>query len=147
MTSRLGRVAVVFGALAFVLVAVGTGAYSSTTADRGVSIDVVDDAEAFFGLEREVVVDTENSTNVSLTVTNRLSTAVDVEIVHRSTENGPPADIDPAEFELEPGETRAVRVAIDCRSTASTDDVELNIYGVGNTAEIELERAIDARCD
>ena len=146
MTSRLARLAAVFGVLAFVLVAVGTGGYSSVTADRGVSIGVADDAEAFLGVEREVVTDTENSTEISLAVTNRLSTEIRVEITHRSTGNGPPVEIDPSAFELGAGETRDVRMAIDCRSTASAGDVELDIDAVGDAVEIELQRAVDARC-
>ena len=144
MTSRLARLAIAFGALAVVLVAVGTGGYSSATADRAVSIDVADDAEAFLGLERDVVTDTGNSTEISLTVTNRLSTEIRVDIDHRSTD-GSAVAVDPAGFDLEPGETRDVRVEIDCTST-DADDVELSIRAVGDRVEIELERAVDARC-
>lgn len=144
MTPWFGRLAVALGALAFVLVAVGTGGYSSMAADRAVSIDVVDDDEAFLGVERAVVTDTENSTVVSLAVTNRLSTDVTVDIDHR-TGGGSAVGVRPETFELSVGETRDVEVSIDCTATAA-GEIELEIYAVGDRVELGLMRAVDARC-
>lgn len=147
MTSRFGQLAVVFGALAVLLAVSGTAGYSSAAADRTVSIDVTEDAEAFLGVERDVVNETENSTDVSLTVTNRLSTTVALDIDHRHTENGSAIDTDPNTVEdLGPGERRDVSLSIDCAST-DAEEVELDVHVVGDGIEVDIERAVETRCD
>jgi hypothetical protein len=49
--TRLRRLAVVLAALAVVGVTVPTGGFTSASAERGVSVDVVPDDEAFLGVE------------------------------------------------------------------------------------------------
>lgn len=56
----------------------GTGGFSSTVAERGVEVAVVDDERAYLGIDREGV----NDGTWNVTVTNRLSdgTALDVTV-------------------------------------------------------------------
>lgn len=146
MTSRLGQLAVVFGALAVLLAVSGTAGYSSATADRTVSVDVTNDAAAFLGVERNVVNETENSTNVTLTVINRLSTTVDLDVDHRLTESGSAIDTNPNSVEgLRPGERRDVSLSIDCTST-DAEEIELDVHVVGDGIEVDLERSVETRC-
>jgi hypothetical protein len=69
--TRRGRILLV-GVAAALLVTTGTGAFSATVADRGVTVAVVDDDSAFLGFEQSALPNgsTANLT-VTMTVTNR----------------------------------------------------------------------------
>lgn len=168
--SAMSRVSLALAILAVVLVAAGTSSYSVATADRAVSIDVVDDSAAELGLERDLVVDTD-SASTSVTVANRLATDVTVEIEHEPIgDDRPSLDVDPDSFSLAPGDDREVRVSMACPepNTTSVDDaetddtdtgtetesngsvdledVELDIHARGSNVEIELTRSVTVGC-
>lgn len=62
----LRKVALGLVILALLLVTVGTGTFGAATADRGTAVDVVDDPEAYVGVEGCTIT---NNANQHLTVT------------------------------------------------------------------------------
>jgi hypothetical protein len=96
----------------------GVGGVSSVAADRGVTVAVVDDAEAYLGIEFGPV---DNDTR-NLTVYNRVSTGSLEVTVNGTARTAAPGD--PAEF------------AIACGS-------EVEIVAVGSAVRVEATRAVD----
>ena len=99
----MNRRHLVLGALALVALSAvsGVGSVSSTTADRGVSVAVADDGEAYLGIEFGAVVD--NGTQQELVVSNHVSTG-DLTVTVDGTP-GIAAPGDPAEFTVPCGST------------------------------------------
>lgn len=132
----------------------GSGAFSSTTAERGVNVNVVTDDKALVGYEvREdigqddsesgfpelVVMAGENGNRTLVTVTNRFSEnatiqITDVEVTTQSDEEPDVVDVEWDEREFGPGEAADVRGSIVC-SEAGSDTVELTVTveGVDDT--------------
>jgi hypothetical protein len=112
----------VLGALALVALSAvsGVGSVSSTTADRGVSVAVADDGEAYLGIEFGAVVD--NGTQQELVVSNHVSTG-DLTVTVDGTP-GIAAPGDPAEF------------IVPCDST-------VDITAVDSGVRIEATRSVD----
>jgi hypothetical protein len=82
MTRRLLPVAL--AVLAVASLALSTGGFSATIADRGVSVAVVDDDQAYLGVDLETTDASNGTANLSVTVANRFPadttlTAVEVE--------------------------------------------------------------------
>lgn len=72
------RASIVLFAFAVLLGTVGTGAFSTTEAERGVNVRVVDDEEAYVGYDPVSVNATDGETVALVNVTNRFHTPLDV---------------------------------------------------------------------
>lgn len=82
--SRRGA-AVIFAALTVLAVAGSTSAFSAVTADRSVTVAVVDDATAFFAFEQSTTPEM-NGTTLSVTVMNQFPHGVklsNVTVIYR----------------------------------------------------------------
>jgi hypothetical protein len=112
----------------------GAGSVSSTSADRGVSVNVADDEEAYLGIDFGAVVN--NGTDRQLTVSNQVTTGdltVTVDGVDGTAEPG-----DPAEFTVPCGST------VDITATApderarieATRVVDCSMYTSSDTATV-----------
>lgn len=128
---------------------VGTGAFSSTEAERGVSVNAVDDSRAFVGYrsdDRVLPDDANDDGTVDLvTVTNRFATkfevvdaAIDDGSEHFGAPDVPDGEFDPgqsatvtAEPNLEPGEEVDVSVTISVEGA----DVSAEVFGDTETRE------------
>lgn len=71
------RVLVLLAVTAAAVAAVGSGSFTATTADRGVSVDVVGDENAYLALDYPDKEVDNGSTPTFLTVTNRFTTTLD----------------------------------------------------------------------
>ena len=142
----------------------GSGAFSSTTADRSVRVDVVPDDQALVGYEvnEDVTRDEsesgfpellatagENEVRTVATVTNRLSgnaaiEIVDVEVTTRS--NGEPdvVNVEWDEGPFGPGETADIRGRIACEE-AGSDVVELTVTVESTDVTVNLSGDTDTR--
>jgi hypothetical protein len=153
-------------ALAAVCLVTTTGAFSSTTADRSVSVSVADDEDAYLGIEIDdpVVVErestggtnntTENGTNAAdewsedmtlLTFTDDFGTSLDVDV--SVAESGEPSvDLATGTVSLASGETAAVEATVTCRGDNSRD-VTLDVTATGDGVVVDLTRAVEIRCE
>lgn len=127
------RAWVVIAAAAVALAAtVGTGAVSSISADRGMTVDIVDDKHAYLGLDVNTTT-TENRTEVNVTVSNQFpaGTTLDVTVSHDDV------TAYPGKHSLESGETRWV--AFENATCGET----VTVTASGDGVAVELERDVD----
>ena len=142
----------------------GSGAFSSATAERDVSVGVVPDDEALVGYEvREdveqddsdsgfpelVVTAGENEERTLVTVRNRLGEntpieITDVEVTTQSDEEPNVVDVEWDEGAFGPGEPANVRGSIDCEQ-AGSDVVELTVTVEGKGINASLFGHTDTR--
>lgn len=101
---------------------VGTGAFSSAEVERGVSIGVEDDEDAYVGYRTEKRVlpeDEENGKFDIVTVENRFSKKVTIEVTDVDVTVGPGSESGPTITDLEygtelgPGDSETIRGALD----------------------------------
>jgi hypothetical protein len=134
---------------------VGTGAFSSVEAERGVSMDVVDDSKAFVGYRsdgRTVPSDTNDDGTIDLvTVTNRF--AQKIEVVDAVIETGSEHFGEPnvPDDEFEPGQSVTITAEpklasgeqVDVAVTISVEaaGVSAEVFGDTETREFTVEQA------
>lgn len=147
MSRRLRRLLVLAAALALLVTVTGTGALSSAELSRGVDVEVAEDANAYFAIERpddavgaasaevenaSAVLELGNNFAEDLTVT----ASVADERVEVVTE----------EVTLGPGDGAPLVV----RTTCEGGDVEVTVHVVAESADggvrIELERDVTVEC-
>jgi hypothetical protein len=90
-------VAVLVVAIFAVASTAGTSAFSATTTDRSVRVDVVDDASAYLGVERTTN-ETGNESVLAVTVTNRFPGGValsNVTVRHGDADRTVATDVEP----------------------------------------------------
>ena len=122
-----------FGLAAVLLASVGgTGGFSAVDASRGIEVAVVDDDEAYLGIERHGV----NGDTWKLTLTNRLSAAEPLEVtVTVDTRTLVADDRTSTATATDTGSvTETVRV-----EGGSTETVTIGGVACGDTAEITAE--------
>lgn len=110
----------------------GTGAVSSMSADRAMNVNVVDDENAYLGVDAESI-ETEDGTVVRVTVTNRFpdGTILDITVHHAGV------TLSPDNHLLESGETEKVTFEKpDCQENVT-------IVASGNGVTVELDREVD----
>ena len=143
------RIAVVLFALALLVTVSGTGAYSAASTDRGLTVDVVDDDEAYVGFESTTVYatnTTNQTTTVTLaTVTNRFSSPVeltDVDVdAHPTLEIGLIED----SGTIGSGESLAIRAEIRCGETLISSDVAVSVSLEGEDVAAALDGDTETR--
>lgn len=139
-------------AVVSVVVSVGlltpqTGAFTSATADRSVSVSVVDDEDAYLGIQRSPVSLAGNREVVLLTVTNRFQRALDltVRVTERNPGVAPTVTAVDGPAALAPGGAAPVTASVTCvDSTASgRPTVTLNASGEGVSVMATRSVAVD----
>ncbi|MFC7229007.1 hypothetical protein N0B31_16500 [Salinirubellus salinus] len=128
----------------------GTGAFSSATAERGVSVAVAPPEDAFLGLTDSLDATVpENGTRADLlTVTNRLNQRVDLtaEVFETDPDGGPNVTNVSVVLSLEPGEGGPVSADLACDSNA-TESVTVTVDAVGTGVRVEnASRPVELTC-
>ena len=129
--NRRAWVVVAAGLVALATTA-GTGAVSSMSAERGMNVHVVDDKDAYLGLDVNTTT-TENGTEVNVTVSNQFPSGatLDVELRHDDV------TLYPGNHSLESGETRWPTF-----ENATCGEM-VRITATGDGVTVELERRVD----
>ena len=145
------RLALVGLAVAMVVaVTAGTGAFSATATDRGIEVAVVDDDEAYLGIETEPVsVPGNATTTVALaTFTNRFPSAVDVSVtVTEGTDSVPTVGALAGPGTLESGERGTLSADLTCDDSAAEARVDLEVRATGPETSVELTRTVAVACE
>ncbi|MFW6003313.1 MAG: hypothetical protein ACOCPT_02720 [Halanaeroarchaeum sp.] len=134
--------------IAVVTLAFGTGAFTSVSAERGVSVSVADDDSAYVGYESSDVTVSDGDNVELVTVTNRFQgdlnvTSVDISagsmsftnLSYPTMESGESGAITGDVEECEAGTTETVQVTV----TVSGTGVWAKIYGDSETQEREFD--------
>lgn len=146
------RLALVLGLTAVVLLATGTGAFSSVSAERGVDVAVVDDEHAYVAIQNDETVGLSGSdqyTHTYLTVRNRFPVPGEATVnVDTSSSNGLSVDLSSAaggtwRGYLESEENKQFTAAITCtqvdpvhRDSSATLTYEIVFDGDGVYSDI-----------
>lgn len=151
LTGRVALAAIVAVALS---VAVGAGGFSAANADRSVTVDVVDDDDAYMALDypsdaRRLSV-TDARTETVLTVRNQFTVTVDttVEATVDSSDGLTVTLDEPTAEPIDPGESVPVEATFDCRTNgtyAATISVDARVDGEGTSvsAETTSQRVVE----
>lgn len=151
---RLKWASLVF-ACAAVALAVGAGAFSSVSADRGVEVNVVKDEEAMLGIDTVGDGDTVKSDNPPheeklITFENRFGEEIDLSVTIEETPAQHPKVKRPdlSSQMLGPGENATLSAEINCNNgtATSSDDWDIVITATGGTVSIETTETITVEC-
>jgi hypothetical protein len=111
----------------------GTGGFSATTADRGVTVSVADDDAAVLGIERDVSGTANGTTTLTVTLTSRFDRATLTSAIVRV--DGTATDI-AADRPLTPGAAGAATFpSVDC-------DATVRVTASGDQVGVSLNRAV-----
>ena len=144
----LRRVAVLLLGLAVIAAVVGTQAPTAVDAERGVSVTVVDDDEAYVGYEARSVTVTNTTTQTAtatlVTVENRFPSSVEVTDVSVDTSSALHIDVLDDTGSITPGESASIRAEIRCDRTVD-DSVPVSVTLEGEGVQATLDGATDTR--
>lgn len=120
---------------------VDTGAFSSASLDRGVTVSVAPPESAYLGIAAGDLSTVPNGgveDVVLVTLTNNLGTSLSltVEVTESAPDSGPNVTNVTAPTTLQPGDSAPVLVDATCDS-AGTEDVEVAVDAVGDGVRIE----------
>lgn len=148
------KLASVVLAFAAVSLAVGTGAFSAASADRGVEVAVVDDEQAMLGIDGGPhAFRNGNEVRELLTVTNRFSESVTVTI-----EIDEPGGKSPKLMSggartvaLSPGDSHTIDPKIQCSSTGGTalprsETWNVSVTAEGDSVHVDTEAELEVVC-
>ena len=135
---------------------IGTGAFSSVDAERGVEVDVVDDPSAYLGLKRLAAADSvpiDEETDV-VRIQNQFATPLDLSV--SLDESGPGIDEINVDGEaLDPGDRTTVtlespgdstNVSVKCDETGKTS-FTLSFNGDAGGASVDKTRTFEITCE
>lgn len=146
-----GRYVAVAGlALAVVLLAAQTGAFSAIAADRDVQVTVVDDQSAYLGVETDPVsVPGNTTTSATLaTVTNRFGSSIDVSVtVTEGSDSYPTLTGVTGPGTLSSGESAPVVADVTCDDDANGERVDIGVEATGPDFGIQLTRSVEVTCE
>jgi hypothetical protein len=146
MTSR--RVALVVAALAVTALATGTFGFTGVDAERGLSVAVADDDEAFLGLEPGPLDHCGEQRLV--TVTNRFEAAVTVDVSVVGTSDVRVGAVGTPDGAVGPGESAHVSVRLQPDEETATDGgdgtVTVRIHAAGEGVESAMTRTYAVQC-
>ena len=151
---RLNWVSIVF-ACAAVSLAVGAGAFSSVSADRGVEVSVVDDEEAMLGIETagdgEIESDNPTHDETLITFYNRLGGKIELTAdisEPKPTQHPKLKDYSLSKRTLEPGDRATLSADINCNNGNATSDEDWNVAidATGETVSVETTETITVEC-
>ena len=136
--------------LGIVLLTVQTGAFSRASADRGVDIAVVNDDDAYLGIEKRPVSVTSNeSENASLVrLTNRFSRSLELvlTISESDTERLPDISSIDSPTVLGSGESESIRATVRCDNLTATETVRVGIQASNDVTRVVANRTIQISC-
>jgi len=136
--------------LGIVLLTVQTGAFSRASADRGVDIAVVNDDDAYLGIEKRPVSVTSNeSENASLVrLTNRFSRSLELvlTIAESDTERLPDISSVDGPTVLQSGESESIRATVRCDNLTATETATVGIQASNDGTRVVANRTIQISC-
>ena len=146
----LRRIAAVLFALALLVTVSGTGAYSAASADRGLTVEVVDDDEAYVGYEPEERIYAVNTTNQTttetlVTVTNRFPSSVELTDVDVDAHPALSVLIVDEPGTLEPGESGEIRAGISCDEEVMSMGFSVSVSVDGEAVAAALDGDTETR--
>jgi len=127
----------VYGALLALAVVslLGTGGFSAISADRGVSVAVTDDTDAYVGYE-----DACNGETLNITITNRFDESLtdgSVTVAGNETEFGT----------IEPGESATVSFNVSGSGGQTIDSGDrVTVKASGPGVSVDLDRTVPEQC-
>lgn len=128
---------------------VGSAGFGSASAERGVSVAVVDDDSAYVGYESSDLTVNDGDRVPIVTVSNRLFDDVVVTDVTVSSESVTFANL--SHPTLAPGESAVIEGTVDCQpGDAETVEVTVTLEGAGVIASIygdTVTREFDVTCE
>lgn len=143
------RIATVVFALALLTSVVATGAFSTTTADRGISVDVVDDDEAYVGYEPGEIyaVNTTNQTTTEtlITVTNRFSSSVELADIDVDAHPALEIVVLDESGRIGAGESMDINAGIRCNEEIMSSDVAVSVSVDGEDVAAALDGDTETR--
>jgi hypothetical protein len=152
---RLKWASLVFACAALSL-AVGAGAFTSVSADRGVEVSVVDDDEAMLGIETAGGGDTVKSDNNPetqpvMTFHNRFGEDIELDVTVSERDGKPKlksSRLDPASGELGSGDPATLYAKINCNNgdPPPSEDWSVTIEADGETVSVETTETITVEC-
>ncbi|MFB6112799.1 MAG: hypothetical protein ABEJ58_01695 [Halodesulfurarchaeum sp.] len=151
----------VLAVLAVLAIVMGGLGFSSVSAERGVQVAVVDDAEAFVGYQSEDVTDVKEGETIPLVkVTNRFETDVNVTEVVVKSGNPEQIDVDvkSTPSNIDPGESGTIRGRVDqCEWSSSAEitatvtvkgkGIRATLFGEGETVDREFTVTCESPID
>jgi len=142
--------AVVGVAASLVLVAPQTGAFTSATVDRSVSVAVVDDENAYLGIQQSPVSVTgsQSSEVVLLTLTNRFQKPLDitVRVTARTTDRRPTVARASGPATLDAGAEASVTAVATCANSTATEQSTVSISASGDGVLVTADRTVTVDC-
>ena len=133
------------------VVALSSGAFgfTSVSADRALSVEVVDDEEAFLGIE-EGPLDRCGGNQRLLTVHNRFGTAIDATVTVTKTEGVQVMSVSGPDDAIDPGESGDVIVQLKPDREAGSDggdgSLTVRVSASGNGVEASATRTYATNC-
>lgn len=150
---------VLCGLAAAVALAVGSGGFTSVQADRGVSVDIVGDDNAYMALDYpNGTVERGGAVNETVTlpvvnITNQFTEDVDITVeytVSETSETSATGANGPTDLDLDVGDTEQVSTAVTCDDTGEdsvTVEFDVTADGNGVYAETSEPRTVDYLVD
>lgn len=147
---RRRSVLLVAAAVAAAALVAPSGALSTATLDRGVSVQVAADEDAVLGVEATDVVVSGDATDVDLlTLVNRHHadlTGVQVTVSEANASRAPSLSNVTGVDSLDVGESGTVRADVSCEGTTNGERVTLDVVAAGDGLEIRLTRHVEVAC-
>lgn len=145
------HVALALSVVVVIAFTVGTGGFSSMTADRGVSIAVADDENAYLGIETDepdavranALANEDGRETTLLTLTNRFSSAVTIDARVPDAGDGL-AITDIETLTLSGGDSGTMAATVTCDTPVDREvTVEINASGTGIEVKTDEQIAVD----
>lgn len=147
----LRRISIVLLAVGILIGITATGGFSTTVADRDMTVSVVEDENAYVGYNSPSALNVSNGDQMTLvTVSARLDTAIDVTDVSVDSPTNLTVDIGPYPTDIGPGDSGAITASISCSSnvtakplrvtiTVSGSDVSATVFGGTETRRMTVD--------
>jgi uncharacterized membrane protein len=133
-----------------VAVVTGSGSFTSASAERSVSVDVVEDERAFVGIERAgPEVPNGNHEVVLMYVTNRFhSKAESISVVAVGEPSGPPPVVQELTHpsKIQAGEKIPVRAKVTCGNATTGGEILVRLNVTTDGATVEMTRSVTIEC-
>ena len=144
-------VSLVLAGAAVLTLAFGSGAFTSVSAERGVSVAVVSDENAYVGYESSDVVVTDGESVDLVTVENRFAGEIAIEDVTVKEGDGLVGDVDYDTSNISSGDPTAIEWVSDGCDAPKTETVvmDVTVEGTGVWADIDGDtetRRFDVTC-
>lgn len=134
----------------FALLTLQSGAFSSATAERSVSVAVADDENAYLGMQQSPVAVTGNRSRgvVLLTVTNRFPRPLDlaVRVTERNPSERPTVARVSGPDTLAPGAESTVTAVVTCANGTGSETATVSLSASSEGVSVTANRSVAVRC-